>query len=234
MIISEQTQGDNNMLVKDVYVNFRKEAELPLRLRGRTVIGRDGDVVPRRHHLNYKALYSHGKALNDGIFCIPYRRGIRSSFIAALFDLGLNSIHHTSDVVSITKELASGNHFRNSRGQTALQVLFARSGKMNDEQIINKLIEETCELQRLTGMHPYGLKLAQIGFCIDVVKLHGKEIFIKLRGGIQDEVCPINQTRKSYKKNGKPTIPDIKDYDINNVREWKIDKAHKLYPMEEF
>mgnify|MGYP005826691715 CR=1 FL=1 len=221
------------MLVKDVYVNFRKEAELPLRLRGRTVIGRDGDVVPRRHHLNYKALYSHGKALNEGYFCIPYRKGIRSSFIAALFDLGVNAPHCIKTVIVLMKTLASSNHFRNSKGQTALQVLFARSGKMSDEELGDKLIAEICELQRLTGMHPYGLKLAQIGFCIDVIRPNGKDLFIRLKGGIKDQVIPVNQTRKSYKKNGKPIIPDIKDYDINSVREWKMDKAHKLYPMEE-
>tara|TARA_R110002060_G_scaffold35917_6_gene46816 strand:+ start:121 stop:792 length:672 start_codon:yes stop_codon:yes gene_type:complete len=221
------------MLVKDVYVNFRKEAELPLRLRGKTVIGRDGDVVPRRHHLNYKAVYSHSRALEEGYFCIPYRKGIRSSFLAALFELGLNAPHCIKTVIDLTKTLASSNHFRNSKGQTALQVLFARSGEMNDEQLEEKLLAEICELQRLTGMHPYGLKLAQMGFCVDIVKLNGKDLFIRLRGGIKEEVVPVNQTRKSYKKNGKPIIPSIKGYDINSVREWKIDKAQKLYPIEE-
>ena len=221
------------MLVKDVYVNFKKEAEKPLRLRGRTVIGRDGDVIPRRHHVDYKILYSQCKALNDGKFCIPYRKGIRSAFIATLFELGINELHKLQDVISLLKTIASSNSFRNSKGMTALQVLYSRSGNMKDEDLRDKIIAEAGELQRLTGMHPYGLKLAQIGFCIDVIRGGTQEIFIRLRGGIREQVCPINQIRKSYKKNGRPIIPEVKDYDIKKVREWTTDKSYKIYPLEE-
>ena len=233
MIISELiVKETHHMLVKDIYVNFKKEAEKPLRMRNQTVIGRDGDVTPRRHHLGYRALCSYHKALNDNKLCIPYRKGIRSAFIATLFNLGINQPHELTKVIYNLKELASSNLFKNNKGKTALQVLFSRSGKMNDEQLSDKILSEACELQRLTGMHPYGLKLAQIGFYIDVTKRDGK-IFIKLNGGVKGEIHPVNQTRQSYKKNGKPVTPDLAGYDINDIREWTLEKAHKLYPIDD-
>ncbi len=222
------------MLVKDVYNNFIKEAEKPLRLRGRVVIGRNGEVMPRRHHLDYKALHSHRKALNDGVLCIPYRKGMRSALIATLFELKVNIPHSLRDkVVQHLKGLASSNVFRNNRGKTALQVFYMRSGKINDLEIEEKIISELCEMQRLTGMHPYGMKFAQIGFCIDILQGGKKDIYVRLCGGIKGEVLPKNQIRKAYKKNGRPVFSSLKDYDIKRVKEWKIEKAHKLYPIEE-
>tara|TARA_Y100000310_G_scaffold217831_1_gene218950 strand:- start:2449 stop:3120 length:672 start_codon:yes stop_codon:yes gene_type:complete len=221
------------MLIKDIYTNFKKEAERPLRLRGRTVIGRDGDVIPRRHHLNYKALYAHSEALKSGILCIPYRKGVRSALVAALFDLGPNISHPIQKAITLFKEVASDNSFRNIKGQTALQVLFLRSGKMDYEALKEKIMAETCELQRLTGMHPYGLKLAQIGFFINIYKHDNGNVFIKLNGGVKGDIEVINQVKKSYKKNGKPIMPDITDYDIKMVTKWTIEKAEKMYPIEE-
>jgi len=221
------------MLVKDVYSNFRKEAEKPLRLRGETVIGRDGDVTPRRHHLGYKSLYCHSEALRNGTLCIPYRKGIRSAFIATMFNLGVNGTHSLEKVVSFLRNVASSDTFRNNKGNTALEVLFARSGNLDNEQLGDKVIDEACELQRLTSMHPYGLKLAQIGFYIDIYKHENGSIFIKLNGGIKGDIEVINQIRKSYRKNGNPISPDITDYNIRMVTEWTIEKADKVYPLEE-
>lgn len=226
-------KGDTTVLVKDIYDNFRKSAEKPLRLRDETVIGRDGYVTPRRHHLGYKALHSHSMALRDGVLCIPYRKGIRSAFIATLFNLGVNGTHSLEKVVSFLRNVASSETFMNNKGYTALEVLFARSGQMNNEQLGEKIIDEACELQRLTSMHPYGLKLAQIGFSIDIFKHDNIGIFIKLNGGIKKELVSINQIRKSYKKNGSPIKPNVTDYDIRKVTEWTIEKATKLYPFEE-
>ncbi|MAG24745.1 hypothetical protein CMI47_04110 [Candidatus Pacearchaeota archaeon] len=220
------------MLVKDIYANFKKEAEKPLRMRNSTVIGRDGDVTPRRHHLKYDSLCSHSKALNDKVFCIPYRKGIRSAFIATLFNLGVCQSHELKKVIKGIKELASSSLFVNNKGKTALQVLFARSGEMTNEELGDKILSEACELQRLTGMHPYGLKLAQLGFYLDVTR-RDEKVFIKLNGGIKGEILPVNETRKSYKKNGKPVTPDIVGYDIYKIKEWTLEKAHKLYPNEE-
>jgi len=221
------------MLVKDVYSNFKKEAEKPLRLRGETVIGRDGDVIPRRHHLGYKSLHCHSMALRDGTLCIPYRKGIRSAFIATLFNLGVNGAHSLEKVVSFLRNVASSDTFRNNKGETALDVLFSRSGNLDNKQLGDKVIEETCELQRLTSMHPYGLKLAQIGFSIDIYKHENENIFIKLNGGIKGDIRVVNQLRKSYKKNGNSISPDITDYDIRTVTEWTIEKADKIYSSEE-
>tara|TARA_Y100000310_G_scaffold216111_1_gene217096 strand:+ start:4596 stop:5339 length:744 start_codon:yes stop_codon:yes gene_type:complete len=226
-------KGDTTVLVKDVYDNFKKSAEQPLRLRSEIVIGRDGYVTPRRHHLGYKALNSHRMALKDGILCIPYRKGIRSAFIATMFNLGVNGTHSLEKVVSFLRNVASSETFMNNKGYTALEVLFARSGQMNNEQLGEKIIDEACELQRLTSMHPYGLKLAQIGFSIDIFKHDNSGIFIKLNGGIKKEIVSINQIRKSYKKNGNPIIPNITDYNIAEVTEWTIEKASKIYPFEE-
>lgn len=221
------------MLIKDTYTNFKNEAERPLRLRGKTVIGRDGDVIPRRHHLNYKVLCSHSEALRDGILCIPYRKGVRSALLAALFDLGLNLSHPVQKVIDFFKEVASSNSFRNIKGQTALHVLFLRSGKMDHKALEGKIMAEICELQRLTGMHPYGLKLAQMGFCVDIYGDRSQEIRVQFRGGIRGEVVPVNQVRKSYKKNGNAPVSSITDYDINKVNRWTIEKAHKMYPFSE-
>ena len=221
------------MLIKDVYSNFKKEAEKPLRLRNENVIGRDGDVTPRRHHLGYKSLHCHRMALQDGTLCIPYRKGIRSALIATLFNLGVNGTHSLEKIASFLRNVASSDTFRNNKGYTALEVLFARSGNLDNKKLGEKIIDEVCELQRLTSMHPYGLKLAQIGFSVDLYKNKNENIFIKLNGGLREEISIVNQIRKSYKKNGNPILAEITDYDINKVTEWTIEKASKIYPFEE-
>jgi len=164
----------------------------------------------RRHHLSSCELSCVERAWESGVWVSPYRKGIRSCFVGALWELGKDIPHKTEDVCERFTDVAA---LTNLKGGTVLDSYRKRRGDRVDPQA---MICIGRELQRLSGMHPYGLKLAQIGHSVDILTLGG-DIYMRLAShGQGSTVVPRNDTVNPYRKNSvSATVELTKDLPIS-------------------
>ncbi len=184
------------------YKDVRVEAAKPLADRQAVVKGRNGESrIPRRYDLSQKRVKELRKT-SDGNFPNPYRKGgVYHGFVQALAELGADKAHNFSDVKKAMKKVMS----KIERGDSNAWDLFAnrapRPGASNPKDLDGRIIQTATVLQRLTGVHPYGLKLAQMKSCVDILKGDNDQPLYKLHTGFSktDRVRPVNDLKRSRK-----------------------------------
>jgi hypothetical protein len=189
------------MTTRNVYLDVADAANPKMRNR-KAIVRSGGEMrVLRRYHLlaeKIEALRAESKRLNR--FVSPYGPNrLYTSIVDSLIACGENLYHPVSAVYSSFKSVTSDvRTIRN--GQTAWDRYNAKNPRNETTHLSSfpRFIYNLEVLQRLGGDHPYGLKLAQMGACIDINLDSTGMIMVRLRTGISDgqEVCPINTNRK--------------------------------------
>lgn len=187
---------------KQLYMDVAGHADSRLSERKKIVNGRAGQFrIPRRYHLKAEKLIELRQRMNDtNRFISPYGANrLYSHIIEALVILGPNKPHPVSIVFEKFKEVTSDPKTVKN-GKTAWQ-RFSEKPCRNMEtgrDDLARFLLNIEVLQRLGGNHPYGLKLAQVGSCIDILVDANRQVRIQLRIGIPDGdfVQPINTNRK--------------------------------------
>jgi hypothetical protein len=183
-------------LVKENYSHVRKMTD-------RSKSGSTEVLKLRRHHLSSCELSCVDRAWADGVWVAPYRKGIRSCFVGALWELGKDIPHRTTDLCDRFIDIAA---LTNLKEGTVLDSYRKRRG---DSDGPGNMIAVGRELQRLSGMHPYGLKLAQIGHSVDILSIDG-DAFIRLTSHEQGTVVvPRNDLVTPYRKNSVPATVEL-------------------------
>jgi hypothetical protein len=187
---------------KQLYMDVAGYANTPLSARKKVVNGRGGESrVPRKYHLKAEKLIEVRRQIAEsGHFVSPYGANRLYSFIIdALVSLGVGKSHSVSTVYKKFQEIASKPDTIKA-GKTAWQRFVDRPCRNVDtgRDDFTRFLQNIEVLQRLGGNHPYGLKLAQVGACIDIVVDANRQVKIMLRTGIADgdPVQPINTNRK--------------------------------------
>jgi hypothetical protein len=193
-------------LVKENYSHIRKMTD-------RSKPGSTEILKLRKHHLSSCELSCVGRAWSNGVWVAPYRKGIRSCFVGALWELGKDIPHRTEDVCEKFIDIAA---LTNLRLGTVLESYRKRRAESEGPK---NMIDIGRELQRLSGMHPYGLKLAQIGHSVDILTIGGG-VHIRLASHVQGTVVvPQNDLVTPYRKNIVPATAELSS-DLPNSRRW--------------
>jgi len=179
------------------YLNVKEEAGKPISQRAKIIKTNRGSVrCPRKYHLDEKKLKELKTLITQGLTPNPYRHGgVYHAFIQALINLGPNSKHTFIDVrkemqqiMSLPTPVKGKNCWIAFRDKTPRNSLCAKD-------INGRIIQNAYVLQRLSGFDPYGEKLRELGYCIDIFNDgQGKHLFC-LRTGITryEDVIPVNE-----------------------------------------
>jgi len=179
------------------------EASKPIAERERMFTGRDGETqAPRRHHLPPEQQQKLLEAIEaSGKFVSPYKRyGAYWGITEALARLGENESHLAGDVLRSFEEVMSEEESKDNGQRTAWDRFRDKPAKSKRSGLAleGRFLQDVRVLQRIGGRHPYALKLAQLGACIDILSGPLDAPMIRLRTGIPagGEVSPINEKRK--------------------------------------
>lgn len=199
--------GRNRMIKRgkntksDIYYKYAQDAAQPISKRPETIDRRDGEKQKiRRHHFTEKDLVERTQLMkSQGRWIGPFNKWKTYWAITeALYQLGPNRSHLFGAVFVKVEELMKDPASKDSMGRTAWD-RFAEKDARNLESgkdVLGRLLDSIRVLQRLGGANPYGLKLAQLGACINVYGTKD-EPYIELKIGIPTghDVCPINEGR---------------------------------------
>ena len=193
-----------------VYERLMEEASKPASDRRKVLQTRKGSEVPRRYHMDLdEAEKLRAKFTETGEFQNPYRSNGRYwAFIQALIDLGIDKSHPYVTVRDRMKELLS-NHTtcRKMDGWTSFEKPLTKENASCSKDTRGRIIQNAQVLQRLSGQHPYGWKLAQLHACVDILDdgqgLHA----FRLRTGFSavEEVEPVNELKHKRRRRHKTT-----------------------------
>jgi len=180
------------------YKDVKKEAAKPKAEREAIVQGRNGERrIPRRYDLSQKRVTELRKNA-DGDFPNPYRKGgVYHGFVQALVDLGLDKAHSFADVKESMQKVMGAVE----RGDTTAWKVFAdrapKPDAANPKDLNGRIMQTATVIQRLTGVHPYGLKLAQMKSCVDILAGKDGQPLYKLHTGFSktDRVRPVNDLK---------------------------------------
>lgn len=221
------SQQDNNTILVDKITDYKtvfSEVEINPVGRRQLILNRRGKIVePRKMHLTDKQqikLQQRFKKIVEGNdkqvqmagekFYNPYRSGgPYYGGVQALFLLGANIWHHEKDVRKTMEELMkkifvpdklhkalvhSWNKFNDKKGR----------GGVSDKDTQGRIRQNFRLMQRLKGLTPYGLKLAQSLSCIDIKYIGNSSYSYKLNTNhnLIDEISPIyvGPPRKNARK----------------------------------
>lgn len=186
---------------KKEYVDLAVEASLPISQRPESVKTRSGKMARvRRFHMSMDDQKDFRKQSKEaGRFIAPYRTGGYWAIIEALSQLGENQEHKFSDFWTKFVEIMSDEKLQDKYGKTLWESFSGRPlrSPVTGKNVIDKVHQNIRVLQRLGGTTPYGLKLAQLNACIDVLGTQN-DIRLRLRTGIPhgESVIPLREIRK--------------------------------------
>jgi hypothetical protein len=194
------------MAKRQLYTEVAGIADEPIARRGAVAQGRGENLkIPRRYHLSAEKLISLRKRMaEENKFISPYGENrLYTYIIDSLVSLGIDQAHPIGAVWAKFQEISSKPETMKG-GKTAWQRFSERETRNADTGLddFSRFVQNIEVLQRFGGITPYGLKLAQVGACIDVlVEMNGAYrgmIKIQLRTGIADgdPVKPVNLNRK--------------------------------------
>lgn len=187
---------------KQLYMDVAGHASIPISRREAVVKGRGGEKkVPRMYHLTAEKLIELRRQMAaEGRFISPYGANRLYSFIIEALVLLGPGPHPVSTVYKKFEEVSSHPRTMNENGKTAWQRFVDRPcrNEKTGRDDFPRFLYNLEVLQRLGGNHPYGLKLAQVGACIDIVVDVTRQVKVQLRTGIADgdPVRPVNTNRK--------------------------------------
>lgn len=198
---------------RDVYADHAAEASKPISERSAVIKGRNGDLVPRRHHLKAEEQEALLKEIaTAGRFKSPYKRyGAYDGAVEALSRMGENESHLVGQVLEEFQNVMSDDASKNKTGKTAWERFESKPARSQKCALdhMGRFTQNLQILQRMGGDHPYGLKLAQLGGCIDILQGEKGQQLIRLRTGIPrgDEVKPINEFKKRKVLKSRESYP---------------------------
>lgn len=192
---------------RETYYSHAGEADMPIRQRPESVEGRGGDKRKlRRHHMFRGQMDQLVERMREqGRWVCPFNPPKAYwGVVEALYQLGPNKRHLFGEVYAKMREVMSQDQYKDAAGRTPWEKF---DGKLNRSSTTGKdsfdrIMQNMRVLQRLGGENPYGLKLAQVGACINLYGTKSKP-FVELRIGIPsgDDVSPVNDAReRNYPK----------------------------------
>lgn len=191
------------------YEEIISETSKSSRDRNKVKNSRGDKVIPRKYHVSEEVLESLIKNQEKtGKFQNPYaRKGVSSSLVQALINLGENRSHRFIDVKNEMKRIMSNEY--NKDGKSLWDLFYNKKSNNKSDLSIwdaNTRIEKTASmLQRLGGHHPYGYKLKQLCACIDLLPstdpLLENKYNIRLNTSFSspDQVQPVKPAGKKKK-----------------------------------
>ncbi|MBT6049178.1 MAG: hypothetical protein HOG49_20475 [Candidatus Scalindua sp.] len=193
---------------------IRKESFLPVAERREIIPGRkiDGEVQmrkARRYALKPGELKELRKEAG-GDFPNPFRSGgVYHGAVQALINLGLDKAHTFAQFKAEMKKVMS----KIERQGTDAWSLFAnrapKKDAKNPKDLDGRIMQTVTVLQRLGGNHKYGLKLAQLKSCIDVLAGKDEQPLYMLHTGFKEarNVKPTNDLKGHRRKVAKKKAP---------------------------
>lgn len=189
------------------YLDIANEATAPIRER-KTLVCKNGESMAiRRYHLLEQRQSELLKNIEaTGKFISPYGPNrLYTTIVDSILLCGENDAHAVGKAFASFKDLMSRpSTVRNN--QTDWDRFNTKSPRNETTHLtaFPRYIYNLEVLQRLGGKHPYGLKLAQLGACIDITVDGSGMLFVKLRTNIPEGqlVLPLNTNRK--RKSNKP------------------------------
>lgn len=190
---------------------IRSEVEKPRGSRSEIVNRRGNLVMPRKYHISdkqfailadrfAKATTDVDQVIKDKAgteFFNPYRQaGIYYGCIQALYLLGCNEWHQYIDIFGAMRDLMS--KIEGKDGRTSWQKFCSKGPRMNDGMVVvtakdikGRIKQNMRVIQRLGGLHPYGMKLAQVGTCVDIRRCKDGLWDYRLRTMIASPIVPV-------------------------------------------
>lgn len=197
---------------RKTYYDFVKEAQKPISERKATVEGRNGELRPiRRHHLDELPQSALLKRMeSEGKFISPYKSpGGYWGATEALSKLGANEYHPIANVLKAMQEIMSAD--QDKAGKTAWERFKGKRPKSRKNGLdwFGRVIQNLSVLQRIGGDDPYGLKLVQVGACIDLKPDEHGSPMARLRTGIPkgEAVVPVNELKLRHCARSVESIP---------------------------
>ena len=179
----------------------------PVRNSKSVVIGRGGEERRLRcYHLSPEQIAAYrARIAAEGHFVSPYCAvRMHSTIVRAFVACGTNVVHPVHVVFDAFRGLMNDpSTIRN--GKTAWQRYDAKRPRNEATHLaaFPRFLQTLEFLQRLGGNHPIGLKLAQLGACIDILRANDGMLQVRLRTDIPvgSSVQPINENRvRKYTK----------------------------------
>jgi len=219
-------------LDRDTYYAHAKEADAPAKQRPESVDGRNGGKKKlRRHHLTRAQMDSLLEAMKqkERWLCPFNPPKAYWGLVEALYQLGPNKRHLFGEVYAKMREIMSEDEYKDAAGRTAWEKFEGKSNRSctTGKDAFDRIMQNIRVLQRLGGANPYGLKLAQVGACINVYGTKSKP-YVELRIGIRsgDDVSPVNEAReRNYPKSVSAVSSGFMPGDETYVVDWlSLDK----------
>ena len=200
---------------RQVYSDHVDEASKPISQRASVVVGRLGTLPPRRHHLTVEDQERlQASAEKEGRFISPFKKfGAYDGVIEALSRLGEGETHILGQVLGEFEAYMSDSVSKDKRDRTAWERFRDRKARSKNSGLdhMGRFQQNIQVLQRLGGDHPYGLKLAQLGCCIDILKGDKGQQLVRLRTRISrgDEVKPLNEFKTRKCSRSRESYPSM-------------------------
>lgn len=200
------------MTKRSVYLDVADAANPSLRNR-KPVVRKNGQsrILRRYHLLSNKLVALQDEIKRTGKFVSPYGPNrLYTMVIDSLIHCGENHSHPVNQVFTTFKDLM--NDPSTVRGGETAWDRFNKKSPRNENTHLTafpRFIYNLEVLQRLGGDHPYGLKLAQLGACIDIHLDAQGMLLVKLRTNIPEgsPVQPINTNRKRKPSKTVSSVP---------------------------
>lgn len=201
---------------RTTYYDFVGEAQKPISERKATVTGRSGALRPiRRHHLDETPQIELLKKMEaEKRFISPYKApGGYWGATEALSKLGVNEFHPIADVLKSMQDVMSAAETKDQTGKTAWERFKDKRprSRKNGLDWFGRVLQNLNVLQRIGGDDPYGLKLVQVGACVDLkADEHGSPM-ARLRTGIPkgEAVIPLNELKERHCARSVESVPSL-------------------------
>jgi len=195
------------------YKEVRAESLKPLSERKAMVRGRDGELrVPRRYAMRATEIVGLRKEAGKS-FPNPFRSGgVYHGVVQSLINLGVDKAHTFADFKGEMKSIMS----KIERGESNAWDIFSkrepRKDAKNPKDLNGRIMQTVTVLQRLTGNHRYGLKLAQLKSCIDILADKDRSPMYMLNTGFKrpEQVRPTNDLKRRKTVKAKDKAPKAK------------------------
>lgn len=184
------------------YIDHVEEASKKITSRKDTILKKDGTMTKvRRHHMSPEdQLKFTEMAKEEGRFVSPYRRGGGYwGIVETLSILGENKDHAFGTFWDQFIKVMSCDELPKKNGQNPWQLFSERPRRAaSGKSVIEKIYQNIRVLQRLGGTNPYGMKIAQLNACLDVLGTT-ENTRIRLRTGIPYgvEIVPLKETSRA-------------------------------------
>jgi len=178
------------------YLKVKDEASKPISQRNKIIKTNRGNIrCPRKYHLDVNRLQEYKNQISQGLIPNPYRPGgIYHAFVQSLINLGVNQKHTFIDVrKEMQKIMSQYSVVKGKNGWVAFRDKTPRNS-LCAKDINGRIIQNAYVLQRLSGFDPYGEKLRELGYCVDIFNDGQDRHLFCLRTGIDkyEDVIPIN------------------------------------------